>query len=151
MRPHGSVPGVLTGALAALLATPLNAWDFTPTPICTLTHETGEAALSVTYDPSLPEPYAIAITRAEPWPATPGFGIRYDGPRPLAITTDRHRLSDDGRTLTVTDRGFGNLLDGLEFNTTATALADGLGVPFPLASAAESVRAFRACAEAPVV
>lgn len=133
----------------ALLATPLHAWEFTPTPVCTLSHETQEAALRVTYDPALPEPYAIAITRALPWPEEPSFAIRYDGLRPFTITTDRHRLSNGGRTLTVTDQGFGNLLDGLESNATATALTNGLALPFPLAGAAEPVRAFRACGEAP--
>jgi hypothetical protein len=133
----------------ALLATPLHAWEFTPTPVCTLTHETPEADLRVTYDPARPEPYAIAITRSAPWPDGPSFAIRYDGLRPFTITTGRHRLSNGSRTLTVTDRGFDNLLDGLEFNATATALTNGLALPFPLAGAAEPVRAFRACAEAP--
>lgn len=147
--PRRPGPGLLAGALALLLATPLLAWEFSPTPVCTLAHETADAALTVTYDPRLPEPYAIAITRPEPWPDAPGFAIRYEGPRPFTITTGRHRLSDGGRTLTVTDRGFGNLLDGLEFNAWATALANGLTVAFPLAGAAAPVRAFRACAEAP--
>lgn len=135
----------------ALLALPAQAWEFTPFPVCTLTHETPEAALRITNDPSLPEPYAIALTRPQPWPEAPSFAIRYDGRRPFTITTNRHTLSDDGRSLTVTDRGFGNLLDGLEFNETATALTDGLAVLFPLTGAAEPVRAFRACGEAPTV
>jgi hypothetical protein len=38
------------------------------------------------------------------------------GPRGNMISTSRHALSDDGRTLSVSDRGFGNVLNGLEFN-----------------------------------
>jgi hypothetical protein len=128
-----------------LLATPLRAWEFTAAPVCTLRHAEGGAQVAVTYDPRLAEPYAIAITLAEPWPESPGFGIRYDGARPLAIGTDRHRLTDAGRTLTVTDTGFGNVLDGLEFNATATARAGGRTVVLDLSGAAGPVRAFRAC------
>jgi hypothetical protein len=137
-------------ALALLvLATPLHAWEFSPLPVCTLSHAAAEASVRVTYDPAQAEPYAIAITLPAPWPEAPGFGIRYEGARPLAIGTDRHRRSADGRTLTVADTGFGNVLDGLEFNARATAVAGDRAVPFDLAGAAGPVRAFRACAEAP--
>ena len=78
----------------------------------------------MTYDPSQPEPYAISLTRPDdPWPATDSFGLRFDGPAALTIGTSRHQLSADGRTLTVSDTGFGNVLDGLALNGTATALA----------------------------
>jgi hypothetical protein len=87
------------------------------------------------------------IARPLPWPGSPAFGIRFEGARTLAIGTDRHRLSDDGRTLTVTDTGFGNVLDGLEFNATATATAGGVSVALDLTGAADPVRAFRACAD----
>jgi hypothetical protein len=130
-----------------LLATPLHAWEFRATPVCTLSHATPDASVTVSYDPRLPEPYAIAITRALPWPDSPTFGMRFDGARPLAIGTDRHRLSEGGRTLTVTDTGFGNVLDGLEFNASATASAGADSVVVDLAGAAEPVRAFRACAD----
>ncbi len=132
-----------------LLATPAAAWEFSPEPVCTLSHATPEAALTITHDPGRPEPYAIAITLAGPWPDTPIFAIRYDGPWPLTISTDRHRRSADGQTLTVADQGFGNVLNGLEFNATATALAGAAAVAFDLTGAAEPVRAFRACGEAP--
>jgi hypothetical protein len=133
-----------------LFASPAAAWEFTPVPVCTLSHETEDAGLTVTYDPRQPEPYAIRIARTAPWPDAPVFAIDYAGPRALAISTTRHRLSDGGATVTVTDEGFGNVLDGLEFNTTATALLGDVRVPFPLDGAAGPVRAFRACAEAAV-
>lgn len=133
-----------------LLALPAQAWEFTPVPICTLSHETADASVTVTWDPRQPEPYAIRIDRAVPWPDAPVFSIDYAGSRPLTISTSRHRLSDGGTALTVTDRGFGNVLDGLEFNATATASLGEAQAPFPLDGAAEPVRAFRACTEAPL-
>ena len=53
---------------------------------------------------------------------------------------------EKGSALTVADVGFGNLLDGLQFNTTTTAIAGEATVTFPLAGIAEPLAAFRACA-----
>ncbi len=132
-----------------LLATPAQAWDFTPTPVCTLFHDTPDLSIRVTYDPALPQPYAITLTRPKPWPATETFGLRFDGPAALSIGTSRHQLSADGRTLTVTDAGFGNVLDGLALNGTATAVAGDTLVPFDLGGARPAVEAFRACGVVP--
>lgn len=137
-------------ALALILATPAAAWEFTPAPVCTLSHDAGAVSIRVTHDPAQADPYAIAVTRAAGWPAGPVFAIRYDGDRALVIQTTRQVLSDGGRTLTVTDRGFGNVLDGLEFNRTATALIGDVAEAVSLEGAAEPVRAFRACATAPI-
>lgn len=137
--------------LLFLAASPAAAWDFTSSPVCTLWHDTAEAGLRVTYDPRLSEPYAITITRAALWAEAPVFSITFDGPRGLTISTDRQSLSGDRTTLTVTDRGFGNVLDGLEFNSTATARLGGDTLAFPLAGAAPEVQAFRACTQAPTV
>jgi hypothetical protein len=71
----------------------------------------------LTYDPSLPE-YTIAIRLSEPWPEAAVFAMRFEGPRGNMISTSRHVLSEDGLTLSVRDRGFGNVLDGLEFNVS---------------------------------
>jgi hypothetical protein len=125
--------------------TPAAAWEFSADPICTLSHETPEVALTVTFDPALPE-YAITLTlTGAPWPNAPVFAIAYDGEVPLMIQTDRHVLSDDGQTLTVTDTGFGNVLDGLEFNSEAMAFAGNRRVLIPLDDADPAVEAFRAC------
>jgi hypothetical protein len=133
-----------------LLAGPLHAWEFSADPLCTLSHATEEAAVVVTHDPAIPE-YAITMTRAgAPWPEGRVFAIRFDGPRGLTISTTRHSLGAGGRALTVTDRGFGNVLDGLQFNDTATALLGDAAVAFPLDGAAEPVARFRACVAAPV-
>ena len=131
-----------------LAASPAAAWEFTSVPVCTLTHDTGEARVTVTYDPREAEPYAIAVTLgAGSWGDGPVFGIRFDGARPLVITTDRQRVSGGGATLTVTDRGFGNVLDGIEFNAMATAATPGRAVAIPLEGAAEPMQDFRACVE----
>lgn len=133
--------------IIALLAfaTPAAAWEFSADPVCTLTDETAEASLTVTYDPSLPE-YAIAITLPEgTWPDAQTFGMAFAGGRDISIQTDRHRLSNDGRTLTVTDRGFGNVLNGLEFNTRAYAILGDVTVGFTLEGIDPAITAFRAC------
>jgi hypothetical protein len=107
-------------------------------------------AVTVTWDPRQAEPYAIRIDGPAPWPDGARLLDRLCGPRPLGISTARHRLTEGGRAVTVTDTGFGNVLDGLEFNATATAVMGGARVPFSLDGAAEPVRAFRACTEAPL-
>ena len=127
-----------------LLASPAAAWEFSASPICTLTDNAGT---TVTYDAALPE-YTISITRPDgAWPAAPIFGMAFDGPRPLTIQTTRHVLSEDGRTLTVTDTGFGNVLDGMEFNATAIAIAGETVVQIPLDGIGPAMQAFRACPE----
>lgn len=128
-----------------LLAAPARAWEFTAAPVCTILEKTPDLSIRVAYDPSEPEPYAITLTRPEPWPLTETFGLRFDGPMAMTIGTSRHQLSPDGRSLTVTDTGFGNVLDGLAYNGTATALAGETAVPFDLTGARPAVEAFRAC------
>lgn len=131
-----------------IAASPAAAWNFSPSPICTVTHETPEVALQLTYDPRVPE-YSISLTRVAPWIEAPVFAMRFDGPRGLTITTGRHILTEN--TLTVSDSGFGNVLNGLEFNTTATAFTDTQSVAIPLSGAAPTIQAFRACIAAPAV
>jgi hypothetical protein len=131
-------------------AVPALAWDFTPVPVCTIAEDTPELSIRVTYDPAQAEPYMITLTRtALPWPVTDSFGLRFDGPVGLTIGTARHRLSPDGQALSVSDTGFGNVLDGLALNATATALAGEAQIPFGLSGARPAVEAFRACAVAP--
>lgn len=138
-------------AILALLATagPVLGWEFTSTPVCRLDHAAGDTRIAVTYDPRLVQPYAIAVSTASPWPEGPVFAIRFLGPRGLTISTDRHALSEGGGTLTVTDQGFGNVLDGLEYNDTATLVLGDRAVTVTLSGAAEPVAAFRSCAASP--
>jgi hypothetical protein len=116
--------------------------------ICTLEHSGTDAEARLTFDPAGPL-YTISVTRAEPWPDAAIFAIRFEGPRANTISTTRHMLSDDGLTLTVSDSGFGNVLNGLEFNALAIAVAGDTGVVLDLAGAAPEVAEFRACGTAP--
>ena len=134
--------------ILALAALPAHAWEYSPTPICTLAHSEGGAEMVVTYDPGT-QLYAIDVTSADGWPNAPSFSVRFDGARPNVISTTRHQV--DGATLRVTDSGFGNVLDGLEFNSTATAFTQTAAVTVSLDGAAPEVRKFRACATAPAV
>jgi len=131
----------------ALLTGPAHAWEFTATPICTLSHVEASAEVTVTYDHTTGL-YAIAVTTPNDWPASPAFSMRFDGARPNIISTQNHQT--EGNTLTVSDTGFGNVLDGLEFNATATAFTATSAVTVSLSGAAEPVQRFRACATAPI-
>lgn len=132
-------------ASLSLIASSAAAWEYSPTQICTLSHEGDSGSVVVTYDPMLGD-YAISLTRANGlWPDAPVFGILFAGPRQIQIGTDRHRVSDDQRTITATDKGFGNVLDGLEYNNFAIAQAGDVLFRFDLTDAAEPVRAFRNC------
>ena len=135
-------------ALAVLLlATPAAAWEASSEgPVCLLTKDTDEAEIVVSHDPRKALPYAIDLTLDAPWQAGPFFAIRFDGLQPRTITTDRHQLTRN--TLTVTDRGFGNVLDGLAFNFVALAASGSTSVVIPLEGAAPEVEKFKACATA---
>lgn len=137
----------LIAALLCASAAPALAWEFTQDTLCRLTHENAAVDVEVTYDPANPE-YAIHLRRAEPWPVSPVFAIVFEGVRPLSISTDRHSLSDGGRTLSVYDSGFGNVLNGLQYNSTATAFVLDDGETVSLAGAAREVELFRACTAA---
>lgn len=131
-----------------LLCSPAHAWNATVGDICTLTHETETAAIELTYDPAQPL-YTLTVTRAsESWTQTPWFAIRFAGPNPIEIATPRHVLSDNAMSLTVTDSGFGNVLNGLEYNRTAYAFTQDRRTEFSLDGAAPQVRIFRDCAGA---
>ena len=127
-----------------LLTSPAHAWDFTPGLPCKLNHVSAQAEVELTYDPLGPV-YAITVTRKAPWPQADNFAIRFDGPQGRIIATDRHQLSEDGLSLTVTDKGFGNVLDGLQYNRSATAKSGEVEVTVGLEGAADAVEAFKAC------
>jgi len=133
------------GLVLALAPLPALGWTFSPMPICTLTHDQDGVRIVVTHDPALGE-YAITLTLdGATWPESPAFHIAFRGARALTIGTAFHVLTDGGRSLTVRDTGFGNVLDGLEFNATALAWAGDRQVLVSLDGATGPVRAFRAC------
>lgn len=125
-------------------AAPAQAWEFTPGLPCRLHHTEGDIDVTLTFDPTQPL-YSVTVTQPQPWPEADVFAMRFDGPAPLAIGTDRHQLDPTGRSVTVTDTGFGNVLNGLQFNDAATATLGDRSVSVSLEGAAEPVAAFRAC------
>ncbi|WP_298850417.1 excinuclease ABC subunit B [uncultured Ruegeria sp.] len=134
--------------VSLILGTPATAWEATVGQICTLSHATDEAEIFLTYDPAKPL-YTLSVTRkTESWTKTPWFAMRFEGPNPIEIATPNHILSDGESSLTVTDTGFGNVLNGLEYNLTAYAFTQDRLTEFPLDGAAPQVRVFRECAGA---
>lgn len=133
-----------------VLATPAAAWDFSPLPICTMSRQSDGAETIVTYDPAIQE-YAIHITLdGAIWPPSDVFAIRFEGGRGLTISTGRHVIDEGGARLTVRDRGFGNVLAGLEANAVAIAVLGDRAITVPLDGAAEAVADFRACGVLPL-
>ena len=122
------------------------AWEFSPAPICTLSHAEAGAELVITHDPGLQE-YRLDVTRPGAWAASPTFGMAFQGGRGFSIGTDRHAIAGD--TLTVRDSGFGNVLYGLEYNASAAAFTASQFIEVSLDGAAEPVRQFRDCAARP--
>ncbi len=140
--------GCGAAALALLLAAaPALAWEFTPGPPCRLDHAEGSLAVSLTHDPGPPR-FSITYRSPDPLPRAPTFAIRFEGAAPLTITTDRHTYGPEGRSLTVSDRGFGNLLRGMAGNGRMVALLGERTLPLSLAGAAPQVRPFVECAAA---
>jgi hypothetical protein len=135
---------VILSLLFLSFAAPAAAWTFTPGLPCRLSHATPEVEVVLTYDPRGPL-YTITLTRPEPWPEAPVFSLTYRGPFGRRIVTDRHQLSNGGRSLTVTDRGFGNVLEGLIQDNVFTAEAGDTMVSVPLAGAAGPTAAFAKC------
>ena len=140
-------------ALAFLtLATPAAAWDFQPLPVCTLSFDNGKATVRVTYDPAEAEPYAITLDRRDQmWVDAPVFALWFDGPAQAMIRTDRHKLSNNDARLTVTDKGFDNVLGGMALNHVVTAMLGDQIIVLPLIGAAAEVERFLACRANPAL
>ena len=137
--------------LLTCLPLPALAWEAgTDGALCTLRHSEPGAQIELTHDPRGPV-YTITLSRPEAWPDSPVFALRFEGGAELTISTDRHVLSDAGRALTVTDGGFGNVLQGLAENTIATGMTGSAALAFSLDGAAPEVAAFEACTTAPSV
>lgn len=140
---------VLTALIAAIAtASAAGAWEFTPGTPCILAYETDNAEVELTYDPTEPL-YTISLTQSTAFPIESIFEMQFLGSRSISIATNQHKLSNAGRTLTVTDHGFGNVLDGLQFNDTAIATLGNQVIELPLKDAAGPVARFRECDEQP--
>lgn len=127
-----------------LTASAAGAWEFTPGLPCRLTHQTPQVQVALTYDPTQPL-YSITLTQQTPWPEAAVFTLQFTGPAGLTISSSRHRFSDNGRAVTVTDNGFGNVLNGLQFNDTVTVLLGEDVLSIPLTGASNPVDRFRRC------
>lgn len=130
----------------AMMPLPSLAWEFSPDPICTLTHSAPDADIVITYNVDLPEYTLHIILRGGVWADTDTFQLIFGGGRGGAIGTTQQAISGDGTTLTVRDSGFGNVLDGLEFNRRMGVVTDAqMMFDVALDDAVPAVRAFRAC------
>lgn len=133
-----------------MLSTPALAWEAGfDGPLCTLEHDQSGAQMRLTYNPAGPL-YTITVTSPQAWSDSPYFGIQFQGPSPNIITTDRHSLSESRDALSVSDRGFGNVLNGLSDNEIALAFTPNASIAFDLEGAAPAVAAFEACVTRPL-
>lgn len=138
-------------ALLILLSSPVAAWEAGVSgALCTLRHVEDAGQVLLTFDPSVPL-YTISISGAALWDVADTFGITFAGPQPNTITTARHVLSPDLAILSVSDQGFGNVLDGIALNASMTAGSGASEVSFSLEGAAPEVAVFRACGQTPSV
>ena len=139
-------------ALLLSAAAPALGWETRSDSVCRIEADTPAARVTIAYDP-VRTLYAIFLTRSAPWPDASSFSIRFDGARPNVIATDRHFFPNgDSRTVSVVDRDFGNVLDGLAAGGVAHIGFDGEGTTMiPLTGAAPAVTAFRACADATIL
>ena len=136
-------------ALLITLSSPAAAWEFQAGRPCVLKDAQPEATVRLTHDPIGPE-YSITVTATSPWVGGPIFALAFIGENPLRITTNRHVISPDGLSVTVTDRGFGNVLNGMEFNTKAIASLGAQDVEFDLDGVKAPMQPFRICAIQPL-
>lgn len=138
---------LLLVCLLSIAPATARAWTFSPDPICTISERQADLRIEVTFDPATGL-YALVVSRDAGWPAAPILALRFDrGMGDLTISTDRHVV--DGPRLTVTDRGFGNVLRGLEFFGRGTLSTGDLSLSFDTTAAAGAVTAFRACPAVP--
>ena len=134
-----------------MLSAPAAAWEAgVEGAICTLSHSEDGVEVRLTHDPAVPL-YTITVSGPSPWPEAPVFGIAFLGGDEISISTDRHVLSEEGRALSVADRGFGNVLAGLSRNLGAVFVAGDVALRVSLEGAAPEVAAFEACGTAPSV
>ena len=135
--------------ILALLPVPAAGWEFSATPICTLSHDAADSAVAVTYDHGTGL-YEIGISLTSgTWVRSATFGMQFANELPLTIGTDRHRLSQGNARLSVSDSGFGNVLNGLEGNSAALAFTPLQQVAIDTDGIQEPMQAFRACTQAP--
>ena len=125
--------------IARLIGSPSLAWDFTTSPICTVTDRGSDTGLKLTFDGEL---YALHLSHLEGWQNAEVFAIRF-APNGPFIQTTWHQI--DGQTLSVSDAGFGNVLKGLQDNQVAQVLLDETFREIDLNGAYTPVENFKNC------
>jgi hypothetical protein len=130
--------------MSASFATTAAAWDYTPGLPCLLTYQSPEVEVALTYDPTAPL-YTISITDGVARLRPAIFALRFEGPAALTISTDQHVLTEQGKRLSVADTGFGNVLNGLQFNRRMVAVIGDQTISVPLEGASGPVAQFREC------
>jgi len=135
---------VFLASLWIFSATQAVAWEFIPGAPCKLSASQPDLDIELTHDPLAPL-FTMTLTRKTPWTDAQVFSITFVGASTFTISTDQHDISADKRTLSVADRGFGNVLRGMEFNQRAVASLGPDALSIDLADAAGPTRAFRDC------
>jgi hypothetical protein len=128
--------------LAGPVASPALAWEFSQSALCTVTDSRSQTGVEMTFDGST---YVLTLTHRDGWPDAPLFAIQF-APNGPFIQTGRHIVR--GQSLSVSDSGFGNVLNGLEFNARAIVQLGQISRIIDLTGAAGPVQDFRACTPA---
>mgnify|MGYP000046903108 FL=1 len=133
--------GLLCAALVivGLTSSPALAWEFSISPICTVTDRGSDTGLKLTFDGEL---YALHLSHIEGWQNAEVFAIRF-APNGPFIQTTWHQI--DGQTLSVSDAGFGNVLKGLQDNQVAQVLLGKTFRDIDLSGAYTPVENFKNC------
>lgn len=131
-----------------LLPLPALAWEHVEGETCNIEASFETADVTVTYFPR-DRAYAIFLrNKIGPYPDDRSvLSIAFIGARPNTIRTRDFFFPDgDPSVVSVIDRGFGNVLDGLAYNDTAHLFLDDERIlSIPLDGATEPVAAFRTC------
>jgi hypothetical protein len=107
-----------------------------------VTDSRSQTGVEMTFDGST---YVLTLTHRDGWPDAPLFAIQF-APNGPFIQTGRHIVR--GQSLSVSDSGFGNVLNGLEFNARAIVQLGQISRIIDLTGAAGPVQDFRACTPA---
>ena len=126
-------------ACSFALSSPVAAWEFTDVPLCTVSDEGSLTDIEVTFDGTL---YTLRLNNPAGWKPAPIFAIRF-APNGPFIQTNRYEI--DGTELSVSDRGFGNVIKGLQNNQIAQLILGDTSRLIDLTGAFEPVEAFKNC------
>jgi len=125
--------------IAGLIGSPSLAWDFTTSPICTVTDRGSDTALKLAFDGEF---CVLHLSHLEGWQNDEVFAIRF-APNGPFIQTTRHQIDD--QTLSVSDAGFVNVLKSLQDNQVGQVLLGETVRNIDLSGAYPPVENFKNC------